>query len=174
MRLTRVRFSVRSLMVLIAICAGLFGGVAWAIRTRSGQYFCWLGSQSIGVAAYFFPIFSWVAWAGLGTAVMVAARSPRFWRPRSALVLLPFFIPVVILGYGVAFEWHSTPRSPVERRLTEMTVFFWSHGPLALILSGVFRRHWHWVVVIGLSLFSAWLAIGASVMSSMSITNTWL
>jgi hypothetical protein len=64
MRLPCVRFTVRRLMVLNAVCATLFGGIASATRTRSGQYFCWLGSQSVEVAAYFFPLFSWIARVG--------------------------------------------------------------------------------------------------------------
>jgi hypothetical protein len=89
-------------------------------------------------------------------------------------VLLPFLIPVVILGYGVVFEWDDARRSPVQPHLAGIDFLFWSHVPLALILSGLFRRHWHWVVVIGLSLFSAWLSVGAAAVSTMSITGRWL
>ena len=172
MRLPRVQFTVRRLMMTIAILAILFGGIAHAVKVRGLQKFFQQGGQAIELGAYFFPRLTWTAGVAFIAAIIAAFSDTRFWRSRSAWAFFPFIIPIIILAYGVVFVYDKSSPSNAQQRLMEINVLFLMHLPILIILL-VFLRS-NWIAVLGLSIVATWFSIGSSIISTMSITNTWL
>jgi hypothetical protein len=164
-----MRFTLRQLMVSIALVALLLGAFGWGMRQEAFRFFFWLGSQAFDAATYFFPGFTWIACGGLVLALIDAATHKRVWRWRSLWLLVPFALPVAILACSVMFRISN---AFVDQRVSALSVLFWSHVPVSIILLIAIRKNW--LVVLGLSLFQAWISLGSTIMSTMSITNRWL
>ncbi len=164
-------FSIRQLMAAIAGVACLLGGLAWAERSGS----LWWLIQSFELAVYLYPSFALAAGAGLLVALIAAVCDRSVWRIRSLWLLVPAAIPIVILFFGIAFRYDDrAAQAVVEQRRQIVEWLPWLHLPIGLILLGCFRSVSNCLIIAGISVGSVWLTFGASIMSWMSVTNTWL
>ncbi len=166
-----LRFSIRQLMAAIAAAACLFAGLAWAERSLV----LWWLIQSVELGVYVYPYLAIAAVAGLLVALIAYVRGQSAWRIRSLWLLLPAAVPVAILWFGIAFRYDdSAAQAVVEQRRQIVEWVPWLHLPIGLILLGCFRSVASWLIIVGVSVATLWLSVGASIMSWMSVTNTWL
>lgn len=135
-------------------------------------FFFWLASQAVGVGLFLLPIYALLALTGLVVACVAAARNPAPLKGKWVWLLLPFAITVVILAYGVAFNYGGPIGSAPAWRGRVLDVLVWAHVPFGLALVAIVRRNP--LVPLGLSVFQWWASCSAAVMSYMSVTNVWL
>ncbi len=134
-------------------------------------YFFWLGTSALGVSIVLFPTLTVFVMFAAIAAVVAAVRKPDPLRHKWKWLLLPFAIPLAILIYGAAFHFGGAPGSAPPWRAGIVEAMFWLHAfaTLAILILG--RRNP--LVPLGLGCVQTWLSIGATFMSSMSVTNLW-
>jgi hypothetical protein len=142
LRLRVPQFSIRWLLSLIAIMALLFGGIAWAMKSRFFQSFCWLGEHAIQCNIYFFPWLTGATVAGIVVALGAAIADRRLWRIRSLWFFLPIVVPIGILCFGVAYRNPGSHDALADRRLFYLDAIFWLHVPIGIALLACFRTGW--------------------------------
>ncbi len=167
MKLPRVRFTVRRMMVAVAIVAVLFSVLAWAVR--AGAW--WWASEAVGLSLYFFPRFARVAGAASLVALIAIAADRRVWRLRSLWMLCPLAVPILSLAFGAIFRnagaTASWPGFVVEWFPCLLL-------PLGLTLLACFRSVSAWFIIVCISTAAAWLSLGSAFLAVMSVTNCWL
>lgn len=164
---SRTTFSLRQLMAGVVASAVLFAGLAWA--RRAGVW--WWASEAVELGLYFFPRFARAAGAAALVALIAMAADRRNWRFRSAWMLSPVAVPILLLAFGLVFR-----NAGVSAEWPSFVVgwFPWLLLPLGLTLLVCFRSISGWIAILGISTAAAWLSRGSQIISIMSVTNTWL
>ena len=170
MQSTGLQFKLRTFMASAAFVAVAAGAITQLARTADGEHFLSLGSQVLPVGYSMLPPLAWLVCVGLVAAFISAVRSKNLWKPSSLWMLLSFLNPIIILCYGVFFDWVRHPTVETDQRCLEIGLLFLSNLAIGLILLVVFRRNL--ITILGLALAGAWLSMSASLVSIMAITHS--
>lgn len=163
-------FSLRQLAFVVAAAAFSCALLAWALRVGAW----WWMTQALGCSVYYFPEF---AWGGLVTSLMAIVAliaDPRECRLRSAWMLSPFAVPLLLLAFGVVFRHTEAAAAAPDWQVQVVKWFPWLLLPLGTVLLAQFRGVSQWLLILGISMTALWLSLGAQLMSAMSVTNTWI
>lgn len=136
------------------------------------NFFFELGNQAILAGVLLTPLFALVAIAGLAIAAWSASRNLVHLSGKWVWLCIPLIIPVIILMYGVAFNYQGRAGSAPHWRTQVVYALLLAHIPIMLGLLVLFRRAP--IVVLGLSVFQFWLSFSTAIMAQMSATNSWL
>ena len=140
---------------------------------NSVGYFFWLAEQSIQVGLVLMPSIALLAFLGLVIAIGSHINRPEAMQRKWRWILLPFLIPIVILLYGVFFQYAGSGYSPdTTQRVLVLQILLWSHVPIAIIFTILVRQNP--LVPLGLSFFQFWLSLSTAALAGMSVTGNWL